>query len=251
MPGIDVVFSKRILLGVAALVISLAASASEEQADGGGDVGWRFELTPLYLWGAGIKGDTSAEGNGAPIDTDYSFFSLSNLDLAGTASLHAEKGAWGLWLDVAYVDFEDGFTVGALTTDVGIAGGIVETAVDYQVSESVEAMIGLRLVDLEADVTFTPGPSVSQGKGWLDPFVGARYNRRLADRWSVVLRGDIGGFGVSSDLVVNLNASLDYDLTDSVSFRFGYRYLKMDFQENRFVFDATARGIVAGFAFRF
>ena len=41
-----------------------------------------------------------------------------------------------------------------------------------------------------------------QRKSWLDPLVGVRFNHEFNDRWSVVLRGDVGGFGVSSELAV-------------------------------------------------
>ena len=49
-----------------------------------------------------------------------------------------------------------------------------------------------------------PVPSFKVGgdQDWIDPFVGLRYEHPFAEKWSVILRADIGGVGVSGPPVV-------------------------------------------------
>jgi hypothetical protein len=107
----------------------------------------------------------------------------------------------------------------------------------------------MRYVALETAVRFTPGPSAEKGKSWLDPLVGVRFSHAFNDRWSVVLRGDVGGFGVSSELSTNLAAVFGYRLTDAMTLRFGYRMLQMDFDDDQFVLDVIAQGYAVGLTF--
>lgn len=40
---------------------------------------WHYKVTP-YLWNVSFDGNTYSGGNDIPINTDYSFFTLDNLD---------------------------------------------------------------------------------------------------------------------------------------------------------------------------
>ena len=108
----------------------------------------------------------------------------------------------------------------------------------------------MRYVALESTVQLAPGPVGSARESWLDPLVGARFKHDFNDRWSVSLRGDVGGFGVASELTTNLSATFGYRVTDAMTLRFGYRALQMDFEdEGGFVLDAIAQGYAVGLSF--
>ena len=64
-----------------------------------------------------------------------------------------------------------------------------------------------------------------------------------------MLRGDVGGFGVSSELATNVAALLGFQITDAMALRFGYRALQMDFEDDQFVLDAILQGYVVGLTF--
>jgi hypothetical protein len=234
-----------------------AASTASAQAERGGNAAlsrsepWSFTITP-YLWAAGLDGNTMADGLGSPIDTGYRFFSLDNLDLALAAGVEARKGRWTVLLDGLYVDFNDSFNGPLLaTTDVQVSGGYFETSAAYPAAhiEGLDVVFGMRYVALEPTVRLDPGPEASRRASWLDPLVGVRFTHDFDGRWSVTLRGDIGGFGVSSELATNVAAIFSYRLANAMTLRFGYRALQMDFKENRFVFDALVQGYAVGLAF--
>jgi len=239
-----------------AFVISLAAAytaSAQAPGDPAPDAGaqpWSFSITP-FLWAAGLDGDTAAEGTGSEIDTGYSFFSLDNLDFAIGLGVEARKGKWTVLLDGMYVDFSDSRAGSLVATDAEVSGGYFETSAAYPVANirGLDLIFGARYVALDASVRLTPGPSGESRKSWLDPLVGARFGHDFNDRWSVVLRGDVGGFGVSSELATNVAAIVGFQITDAMALRFGYRALQMDFEDDQFVLDAILQGYVVGLTF--
>ena len=239
-----------------AFLAALAAIPAAAQAQGDGDSDsagssrWSVTITP-YLWAAGLDGNTAANGVASEIDTGYSFLSLDNLDLTLAANLEARKGRWTVLLDGLYVEFSDAFDRPIVDADAELSGRIFESSAAYPAARvaGLELVFGMRYVALDAAVQLTPGPAGSAGESWLDPLVGARFKHDFNDRWSVSLRGDVGGFGVASELATNLSATFGYRMTDVMTLRFGYRALQMDFEDGGFVLDAIAQGYAVGLSF--
>ena len=238
----------------AAALAAISAAGAQAQGDGDADSAgssrWSFTITP-YLWAAGLDGNTAASGVGSEIDTGYSFLSLDNLDLTLAANLEARKGRWTVLLDGLYVEFSDAFDRPTVDADAEVSGSIFESSAAYPAARiaGLELVFGMRYVALESTVELTPGPEGSARESWLDPLVGARFKHDFNDRWSVILRGDVGGFGVASELTTNLAATFGYRVTDAMTLRFGYRALQMDFEDGGFVLDATAQGYAVGLSF--
>ncbi len=228
--------------------------AAQEQDDGAAASAasprWSVTITP-YLWAAGLDGNTAAGGVGSEIDTGYSFLSLDNLDLTLAANVEARKGRWTVLLDGLYVEFSDAFDRPTVDADVELTGRIFEFSATYPAAriEGLELVFGMRYVALDSAVQLEPGPVGSAGESWLDPLVGARFEHDFSDRWSVSLRGDLGGFEIASELTTNLSATFGYRMTDAMTLRFGYRALQMDFEDGGFVLDAIAQGYAIGLSF--
>ena len=237
-------------LWLAAAATANAQAPGTENPASAGTQKWAFSITP-YLWAAGLDGDTGADGVGAEIDTGYRFFSLDNLDFALALGVEAQKGRWTALLDAMHVDFSDASESSPIAVDAQVSGGFVETSAAYRAGRvaGLELVVGARYVELESAVRLTPGPSAEADEGWLDPLVGARFTHAFNDRWSVTLRGDVGGFGVSSELVTNVAAVFGCRLTDAATLRFGYRFLQMDYDDDGFVLDAIAQGYAFGVTF--
>jgi opacity protein-like surface antigen len=238
----------------AALLAASSAVAAQEQDDGAAgstaSPRWSVTITP-YLWAAGLDGNTAASGVGSEIDTGYSFLSLDNLDLTLAANLEARKGGWTVLVDGLYVEFSDAFDRPTVDADAELTGRIFEFSATYPAAliEGLELVFGVRYVALDSTVQIRPGPVGSAGESWLDPLVGARFKHDFSDRWSVSLRGDVGGFGVASELTTNLSATFGYRMTDAMTLRFGYRALQMDFEDGGLVLDAIAQGYAVGVSF--
>ena len=209
---------------------------------------FRYELTP-YLWAATIKGTTAAGGNESPpIDSGYNFFALDNLDGVASATFSARKKQWGFLFDYLYVAYEDTFLEATpLQIIPRLEGTIIEFAGAYApVSiDNVEFIAGLRRQDISVSLALLnrkPERSVI----WVDPFVGIIYTRLLTGNLHIALRGDIGGFGIESDKAVNAEAMLRYQLSDTFSLKFGYRYIKVTFEDADFLYDISLDGFQLG-----
>lgn len=90
-----------------------------------------------------------------------------------------------------------------------------------------------------------PG-EVAGSKSWVDPFVGLRGRYNITDNLYLSARGDVGGFGVSSDLTWNAFAAVGYQWTRTFSTELGYRHLTIDYSDGGFVYDAEMSGIYLG-----
>jgi opacity protein-like surface antigen len=86
---------------------------------------------------------------------------------------------------------------------------------------------------------------------WVDPYIGARIQHPVADRWTLVGYGDIGGFGVGSDFAWQAIAGVNYDFSKSVSGKLGYRYLAVDYDKDGFLYEMDSYGAYLGVGFRF
>ena len=56
----------------------------------------------------------------------------------------------------------------------------------------------------------------------VDPFVGLRGRLDVTDNLYVFARGDVGGFGVGSDFVWNVNTGVGFDITEHFGVAAGY-----------------------------
>lgn len=94
---------------------------------------------------------------------------------------------------------------------------------------------------------------------WIDPFVGMRMRYAIAPGQSVLLRGDIGGFGAGSDFTWQAIATYDWQMCLSDGYTLdaylGYRALSVDYTEGagstRYEFDVIQHGPVMGLTVRF
>ncbi len=64
-------------------------------------------------------------------------------------------------------------------------------------------------------------------------------------------KGDVGGFGVSSDLAWTLQGTIGYPFTPNVSSEIGYRYLHTDYTDGGFKYDVAQAGLYTGHNIKF
>jgi hypothetical protein len=237
--SVDVVF-KSIPIGAAVALPACAAVADEDDT-------WRYRVAP-YLWIATLTGDFGAEGVDGSTDSDYSFWALENLERYWSVHFEARAAKWGWFADALAIEYRDAFDNAIVDTELGVSGYIYEAGAMLGLDSvpGLAVLSGVRLIDVEVDVTLTPGPAGSARDRWADPFVGVRYTRGLGEHWYFDARGDLGGFGVSSDAQAQLVASIGYRFSERLEAFGGYRFLTVDFGDE-LVLDATAEGPGLGF----
>jgi opacity protein-like surface antigen len=261
----------RIASALLAGTLVLGAGAATAQTTAAQAGGWQYELTP-YIWAAGMKGDVQS-GALPKISTDVSFSDvLDVLDFGLMGAFEARKDRWGLLFDAIYMKLSMGGTasrtgpgpIGATLTanaNLEMEQTMLAAAASYRAVEGrspVDVIGGLRYVKLEANAdinasffALTGTVSRSGDKDWVDPYIGARVQHPLADRWSVIGYADVGGFGVGSDFTWQALAGVNYDFSKTVSGKLGYRYLSVDYDKSGFLYDMDSYGLYAGIGIRF
>lgn len=254
-----------------AAALGLCAAAPAGAQTKTSDSGWQFEIIP-YIWAAGMKGDVQS-GSLPKISTDVSFSDILDvLDFGLMGAFEARKGRWGVLFDAIYMKLSmDGTAsrtgsgpIGATLTanaNLEMKQTMLAAAAAYRTVEGrspVDVIGGLRYIKLEASAdinasffALTGTVSRSADKGWVDPYIGARIQHPIADRWTLLGYGDIGGFGVGSDFTWQAIVGVNYDFSKSVSGKLGYRYLSVDYDKDGFLYDMDSYGVYLGVGIRF
>lgn len=244
----------------AALAAVLIFGASGPATAGEG--GWEFEVVP-YLWTAGLDGTVQAGPSFLPsanIDWTASDI-LSNLDVGAMGAFEGRKGRWGFIVDAIYVELSDQKVTPGIrfaSVDAEVKQQMYALFGSYRVFEGptrVDALAGARYVDIRSPVSAvrTSGGviSVDAGDHWWDPYVGVRVIHSLSERWSVLGWGLVGGFGVGSDFAWDVIAAVNYQFSPTITGKIGFRYLDMDYQGDRFEYDAGMGGPFVGVGIKF
>ncbi len=80
---------------------------------------------------------------------------------------------------------------------------------------------------------------------WWDPYIGLRARYNFTSVVYVIGRGDIGdigGFGVGSDLMWQAEAAIGFQLTRSIFAEVGYRALSFDYEKDGLTYDTITHG---------
>jgi hypothetical protein len=117
----------------------------------------------------------------------------------------------------------------------------LEADVNHVVGTHWAVTAGIRYFELEHSEEFPdrvypqgwPRTTISWNHAWLDPVVGATFSCPLASEWDYSGRGDIGGFGIGSDLTSDLGATVQWALAPHIALIGGYRVFHVDCAENQ------------------
>jgi hypothetical protein len=167
----------------------------------------------------------------------------------GTARIGYDR--WALTTDVMYLHL--GGSKGPASADLEQWG--VEPTLSYSVCKYFEPLAGMRYNNLSGDLS---GPAGRTGTGthqWYDPIMGANLALPINDTVSFKLRGDVGGFGVGSDLTWQAFPYFDWRFTKRASLQAGYRFLYNDYETgsglHKFHYDVLASGPQIGVTIHF
>jgi opacity protein-like surface antigen len=250
----------RMAVVTAALIVLLGAPGAWAQNSSPEADRWQFEFTP-YLWAASLSGDVAAgPGPTASIDAGVDDI-VKHLDFTAMATFEARRGRWGLLLDAVYgkVSGDNAAPPPFSQSHVEIQMGLIEPAVAFRVWENekvaIDVLGGARVSIVDTEIKFSgaglPNTRVADTQTWVDPVVGGRLRVRLAERWVVTLLGDVGGFGIGSDLAWQAFGGVAYEISDTWSLKLGYRAMGVDYESGGFKLDVISHGPVVGVGIRF
>lgn len=240
-------------LGILVATLACAVLTGPALAEGE-PAGWDWQVTPLYYWSMNIGGETNTEPSEPPTDVD-SF----DLEFEGAFSLNFDgiyNNRWGFNFDLVGVSLAD--------TKEGGSGPTTKFSFDYWQAEldgyyrttagdhRFDFLAGARYYDIETKLEGLP-QTREGSKGLVDPIIGVRWSWPINDKWLLSARGDIGGFGIGSDLSYQAVAVAEWFPWQHVGFLAGLRALGLDFEkgsgDNLLELDMTFWGPVIGVSF--
>jgi opacity protein-like surface antigen len=242
---------------VGTMVLVCLALASPVVAQQPASDAWQVTVT-TYLMGAAISGTTGVRGVEAQVDLSASDV-FSNLEFGAMGIVAARKGNWGIGTDVIFMAL--GATADRPAADVDFNQTAFAVYGLRRLNAVAEATFGVRVNGLDGGLTFKEqsvvpaGTELSQSKWWVDPIVGLRLHTNSARRVNATLYGEIGGFGLGSDLAWQIFPVVDVRVTERMSLDLGYRWLSMNYTTgdgfDQFTWDTLTQGPVVGFKFQF
>ena len=258
--------SQTLRTAIACLLLPGAAAAQE---------GWEGRVA-IYGYFPDVGGHTRlAAPGGGELDIDNNDL-IRNTELALMTAVEAQKGRWGVFGDLIYMDVNDEITdsptlgQGTLPLPPGVtadAAATIEAAVltvagNFRVLETerntFDAFAGIRALGAEStlDVTLSSplGPvaaaSTAVDGDSVNAIVGVKGKVNLGDsgRWFLPYAVDVG----AGDADRTSQAVLGIGFTTKRGEVFGtYRYLDYDMQDDSLLSDLDLSGPAIGVAFRF
>jgi len=233
---------------------------------------WQFQVTP-YLWALSLDGDVTVKGVESSPSVSFRDI-LKNLDYALMVEGEARKDRFGLYANAIYASLgvTDKVSGVGVKTDAQVlwaGAGASYRLGPWALSQeggtsgpnvAVEPYAGARYTYLNTKLKIrNGGPQVDANKSWVDPIVGVRTIWQLTPKWNVTTFGDIGGFGLGSDLTWQAAGLVGYRFglfgDDNARFLAGYRALYQNYKSgsgsNEFKWDMTLHGPTLGVAIDF
>lgn len=223
---------------------------------------WRFQAT-IYGWAAGIDGDIGIAGLGPAHVNVSPSEAIESLKGAVMGAFSATNGDWLFLTDLIWNRTNSTGPIGATGAAYDFTQNqyIVQSAVGYRLPIDIDRFtlsgtVGFRYMYLDGDLGLgtIAVPNVVSASGheqWIDPTVGLSLRYDFNDKWFLNALGDIGGFGVGSDLTWQAFGAVGYNWTKTISTSIGYRALYEDYTDGGFVYNVTQQGVFAGLGIHF
>ncbi|WP_230278843.1 hypothetical protein [Croceicoccus sp. Ery15] len=242
---------RKIFTGSLAMAMAAAMVATPAAAQEAGE--WEFTFQP-YLMAPKMKGDAAVRGIDAEVDVSRKDV-ISELNMAFLGYVEAHNGQWGIGIDTNYMNLD------ANNDDAVVAANMAQTGVQpmlfYRVAPQLDLMVGARYVAIkvttESDIEIFD--DVSRKADWIDPIVGVRFQAPLSDSIDAGLIANVGGFGVGSDVSVQIRPMINFGVAENITIDAGYQFLYIDYEhgsgDRRFLYDVSTDGPIIGATFKF
>ena len=256
---------KKTLATLALLLI--AGRAYGEAPNTENDKKSQFYIAP-YVWLKGISGTVGARGRSTEVDASFSDL-RDHIESAGMIAVEALfQNKFGITANLSFANLGDQASHNGISLSGGTDLLVSDVALFYRVGSfplnqtgsfmNLDILAGLRYWDvgleLNLDTPYLGSHRISRSRDWVDPFVGARAQFHLNDRWSFILQGGIGGGGDTSR-TWDASARVGCRIGGNSTLLLGYRAVSVDRREgsgtDRFIFDTTLSGPLIGLVFVF
>jgi hypothetical protein len=190
---------------------------------------------------------------------------FGHLKMGFMLNAEASNGRWTIGSDLLYMDLAQGVKPGLIITGGEISAKQLGWEVSglYEVKPWLDLGIGGMLNSINSGVDITldfiggtpPIKSKSLTKTWYDPMLITRIKSKAGEKFIYQFRGEIGGFGIGSDLAWQMQAVAGYQFSKLFSVTGGYRIISLDYEtgsgQDYFHYNIDTAGPTVRFGFQF
>ena len=221
---------------------------------------WHFQFTP-YLWIVGVSGRAGLGPLAVDVNTGITDSDIQlNFGFMGT--FEARKKRIVILTDLQFSSLgTDRPSPGPLFSGASadFKTFILEPQVGYRIFDNPEkeaffgVLGGVRYWHLKTDLTVNagvlPGVTASRSRGWVDGIAGVRGKTHLTPRFFVTGEADLGGGG--SNLTYHFFGGGGFLVGRRYALIAGYRYLDVNYNKDRVLFDMALQGPLFGLGIKF
>jgi hypothetical protein len=224
---------------------------------------WSFLIEP-YVMFPDMRGDIALGGlPEASVEADDIF---SHLQFGAMLYVEASNDTWNFNSDLLYMDLEQDIKSSSAINDGEISAKQIgwELAGLYKVMPWLEVGLGGLLNSITTDVRIdqnetdggTSNLKKEMSQTWFDPMLVAVLKKNTPNtKVTYLLRGEIGGFGIGSDLAWQVQAQAGFHISEVFQLQIGYRIIGLDYEtgsgSDHFLYDMHTSGPMLRFGFNF
>ena len=220
---------------------------------------WHFQFAP-YLWVVGVSGRAGIGTLTTQVDSGLGDSNV-HLNFAFMGSLEARRKKFAVVTDLLYANLgTERPTPGPLFSNAtaDFKAFMLDPEVAYRITANpdkgtfVDVLGGIRYWHLRADLGFDAAllsaRAATGTKAWADGVIGMRGRAAISRKVFVLGKADPGGGG--SKFTYQLFGGVGFKVCDRGSLIGGYRYLRVNYDKNNFLFDGSLSGPIVGVSFR-
>jgi len=202
-----------------------------------------------------MSGTAGVRGFEAVVDISASEI-FSNLQMGFNGYFGVQKGNWGLGVDVICM------SLGASTDYLNVEPGQAAFAflATRRLAPTLDLTFGARWsairnrIEYKTNSPVFPGTTIEGTYQWADPVTGIAWRQPIGRRWIVGMPANLGGFGISAEVAVDIFPNIQYRLratTDRpIRFAFSTHHHGDHLYGNQVLADQGAIGVARANAVR-
>ncbi|HSI84984.1 MAG: hypothetical protein ACAI35_28190 [Candidatus Methylacidiphilales bacterium] len=214
---------------------------------------WQFKVG-IPGWMPGVEGEVGVRNVTGDLDIGFDDL-LRHIKAVAVLGFEIRHDKWAFAADGLYMKVADNLETRDIIFDsanITFEQAIVNFALSYRFIDTpritMDASVGGRFqyigmtLDLETRRTRIPSQSREDSRDWVDPIIGINTTVQIYKPLAFTFKGDVGGFGVGSELTYQLYAGLDLQLSRRFYASLGYRYMSTDYTDGDFKWDVSIGG---------
>lgn len=225
---------------------------------------WSYFVEP-YLLFPNMSGTVGlADLPEVTVDADSNAI-FGNLKMGAMLYAEASNDKWAIGSDIIYMSLAQGLKPGSeyFSGEVTAKQFAWEVSGLRKVNPWLELGLGGILNSINSGIDVkrnllgggTKSENKSLAKTWFDPMLITRIKSKAGEKFVYQFRGEIGGFGIGSDLAWQMQAVAGYQFSKLFSITAGYRIISLDYEtgsgQDYFHYNIDTSGPTVRFGFQF